>query len=121
MDKSFDCPECGAMVFQDDLKCPRCNARLRYRTIEEACKWPASGIFDLIPGIRDLPSVAMVIIRLALIIGLYLLVIGLRYIPVIPDVVREYLHLSLLCMAGLLVVMPVVRYSAHWIEGIAGR
>ena len=109
------------MVFPDDLKCPICTACLRYRTYAEACKWPASGIFDLIPGIRDLPPVAMCIFRLALIIGLYPLVIGLRHMRDLPDGARQYLHLSLLSIVCLLVVMPMIRFAEHWIKGIADR
>jgi tRNA(Ile2) C34 agmatinyltransferase TiaS len=49
------CPECDADITREDFTCPECGARIRYKTTKEAYSWGGLGLFDLIPGIRDLP------------------------------------------------------------------
>ena len=116
MEDSFDCPRCTVMVFQDDLTCPSCSARLRYKTLKESGTWPNSGIFDLIPGIRDLPDAAKIRLRWVLVVGLTLGIIRLIAIGDISETTRVMVHLTLLAVVGLLIIMPAVRLAVHWIE-----
>lgn len=75
------CPHCGHDVAAKDLKCPDCGGRVRYKTVNEAYgTWGGMGLFDLIPGIRDLPTP----FRLLLLI----LVIGTLVWFIVPLVVR---------------------------------
>ena len=86
MDASFDCPHCRVMVFPDELQCPACRGRLRYKTFKEAyTMWSGLGIFDLIPGIRDLPYpirflLMAIVITLVLLVILPLIVLVLRHV-----------------------------------------
>jgi len=66
------CPECEAEITREDLTCPECGARIRYMTAKEAYSWGGLGLFDLIPGIRDLPFAArfiLMIVVVTLIVG----------------------------------------------------
>jgi hypothetical protein len=66
MDDSFECPRCGVMAFPDELTCPACKGRLRYKTFKEAfCAQTGLGAFDLIPGIRDLPNAVRISLMFA--------------------------------------------------------
>jgi hypothetical protein len=57
MNASPVCPRCGEGVAEADLKCRACGARVRHKTVREAYgSWGGMGLFDLIPGVRDLPG-----------------------------------------------------------------
>ena len=50
------CPDCGHSVSIRASKCPQCGGPLWHKTAKEAYgSWSGLGLFDLIPGIRDLP------------------------------------------------------------------
>ena len=70
--KRDTCPECEAEIARADFTCPECGARIRYMTAKEAYSWGGLGLFDLIPGIRDLPFAArliLMIVAVTLIVG----------------------------------------------------
>lgn len=56
MPPSSFCPHCAEQVSKEDFECPACGGRVRYKTAKEAYgTWGGLGLFDLLPGIRDLP------------------------------------------------------------------
>jgi hypothetical protein len=62
-------------VSTEDLKCPACGGRIRYKTAKEAFgSWNGLGVFDLIPGIRDLPTPLRFLLMAVSVIGLVTLV-----------------------------------------------
>jgi hypothetical protein len=58
--------------------CPACGMRIRYKTAKEAYgSWSGLGLFDLIPGVRDLPFpvrfVLMAVVVCALIAAIFII------------------------------------------------
>jgi hypothetical protein len=70
--KRQTCPDCDADIAPEDVTCPECSVRIRYKTAKEAYSWGGLGLFDLIPGVRDLPYPA----RLTLMIVTVVVVVG---------------------------------------------
>jgi len=49
------CPSCGHDLIIDSPTCAQCGHQLRHKKFREAYfTWTGLGLFDLIPGIRDL-------------------------------------------------------------------
>jgi hypothetical protein len=72
------CPHCGQTVSVKDLKCPGCGGRVRYKTAKEAYgSWGGMGLFDLIPGIRDLPTPLRLLLVIIVVGGLVWFVVSL--------------------------------------------
>lgn len=74
------CPHCGEGVSAKDLECPSCGGRVRYKTKKEAYGWCGMGLFDLIPGIRALPTPVRVLLLIIVLVGVYLF-FELVYVP----------------------------------------
>lgn len=71
MDSSPVCPHCRQAISLRDLKCPNCRRRVRYKTAKEAYfSWGGMGLFDLIPGIRDLPAPFRLLLVIIFVVGL---------------------------------------------------
>jgi RNA polymerase subunit RPABC4/transcription elongation factor Spt4 len=78
MAKLKACPDCGHMVSERASKCPQCGGPLWHKTIKEAYgSWSGLGIFDLIPGIRDLPYRTRFVFALSFFTILVLIIVPL--------------------------------------------
>jgi tRNA(Ile2) C34 agmatinyltransferase TiaS len=76
MSASPVCPRCGEGVAATDLKCRACGARVRYKTAREAYgSWGGMGLFDLVPGVRDLPTPLRLLLLIIVVAGLCLIVV----------------------------------------------
>ena len=72
------CPHCGQRVSEKDLRCPGCGGRVRYKTAKEAYgSLGGMGLFDLIPGIRDLPTPLRFLLLILVVGGLVWLIVPL--------------------------------------------
>ena len=76
MNNNQICSQCRGEVSREDFRCPECGRRVRYKTVKEAYSWRGLGLFDLMPGIRDLPYIARFAVMLITVIALVLL--GIR-------------------------------------------
>jgi hypothetical protein len=70
------CPDCGHEVSLRANRCPQCGGPLWHKTAGEAYgTWKGLGLFDLIPGIRDLPYPVRFILMLIIVTLLCLFVL----------------------------------------------
>jgi hypothetical protein len=69
------CPNCGANVSQTANRCSGCGAKV-YKTVGEAySSWAGMGLFDLIPGIRDLPFIVRLFLTFITVLTVIFLVV----------------------------------------------
>jgi hypothetical protein len=72
------CPHCGQAVSAKAVKCSGCGGRIRYKTAKEAYgTWGGMGLFDLIPGVRDLPTPLRLLLLIVVVGGLVWIIIPL--------------------------------------------
>jgi hypothetical protein len=72
--KSF-CPDCGHIFSERARNCPDCG-RQTHKSVAEAYQGSGLGLFDLVPGIRDLPHsvrYALMLVTVSSIVGLMIL------------------------------------------------
>lgn len=61
--KLSECPDCKHEVSVRAICCPNCGGPLWHKTIKDAYGSRSGlGLFDLIPGIRDLPYVVRIVL-----------------------------------------------------------
>ena len=80
------CPECGEIFSGRQNKCPHCGVRFHKAVGEAYGSWSGMGLFDLIPGVRDLPyqvRFTMMIVVVGVIVSLLILA---------PSLHKLYLH-----------------------------
>jgi len=81
MAKLKACRHCGNQVSERASKCPQCGRPLRHKTVKEAYgSWSGLGLFDLIPGIRDLPYPARFALMLVFVV---VVVVGLLVVRLV--------------------------------------
>lgn len=72
---SKPCPKCGQLVAVDARTCGTCGSGTV--TLREAygtdLKKGGFGLLDVIPGVRDLPPAAKVVLLIAIMLGLFVL------------------------------------------------
>lgn len=74
------CPDCGHQVSPRANRCPQCVGPLWQKTVKDAYgSWKGLGLFDLIPGIRDLPYPVRFV--------LMLIVVALLVIFIVPRII----------------------------------
>ena len=78
MESTTVCPKCGQAVRTKDLKCPSCRGFVRHKTAKEAYGF-GLGLFDLIPGIRDLPFFLRFVLALIVVGGVVPIIIFALY------------------------------------------
>jgi hypothetical protein len=79
MRAEISCPHCDEPVVTSELICSQCGKRVRYKTSKEAYSLTGLGLFDLIPGIRDLPYIIRLILMVVVVAGVILLLMGRLY------------------------------------------
>jgi len=78
MAKLKKCSDCGHMVSVRANKCPQCGGPLWHKTVGDAYgSWSGLGLFDLIPGIRDLPYPVRLLLMLIVVTILVLTIVPL--------------------------------------------
>jgi tRNA(Ile2) C34 agmatinyltransferase TiaS len=82
------CQDCGEILSGPTSKCPHCGQR-SHKTIAEAYGTPSGlGLFDLVPGVRDLPYHIRKTVMIVFVSGIVgLLILG-------PTLFRLYHHLN---------------------------
>jgi uncharacterized membrane protein YvbJ len=70
------CPDCGHQVSSRANRCPQCGGPLWHKTAKQAYgSWKGLGLFDLIPGIRDLSYPVRLILMIIVVMLLVIFVI----------------------------------------------
>ena len=78
MAKRKACPKCSNMNPEVAANCPECGITLRHKSVKEAyCSWKGLGVFDLIPGIRDLPYPVRFILMICTVTVLVIIIVPL--------------------------------------------
>ena len=78
------CPHCRHQVSERASKCLQCGSPLGHKTAKEAyISWSGLGLFDLIPGIRDLPYPVRFVIMVVVVL-LVVVVVPLVLLVAVP-------------------------------------
>ncbi len=60
------------------MACPQCGIILRHKSVKEAYgSWKGLGVFDLIPGIRNLPYPVRLILMICTVTVLVIIIVPL--------------------------------------------